>query len=176
MRRWWALLQTFFLLLSHEKWKRKAFATKTTPHSPPGLRSPIPWWHYAVFVAPCLVQTLCYSGKRVKNGELSIANAIMIPELKKWSFQENLIYSYIMLIANPFQNLNSNYLSILLCSYITIDTIISPIFYIQPRFHKTNSQILPYNGMQMLLLQHSIRVSAPHLLQIWNRRSFPQMQ
>ena len=117
----------FFLLLSHEKWKRKAFATKTTPHSPPGLRSPIPWWHYAVFVAPCLVQTLCYSGKRVKNGELSIANAIMILELKNWSFQENLIYSYMMLIANPFQNLNSNYLSILLCSYITIDPIISVV-------------------------------------------------
>ena len=117
----------FFLLLSHEKWKRKAFATKTTPHSPPGLRSPIPWWHYSVFVAPCLVQTLCYSGKRVKNGELSIANAIMILELKNWSFQENLIYSYMMLIANPFQNLNSNYLSILLCSYITIDPIISVV-------------------------------------------------
>ena len=105
-----------FLFLSHEKWRRKAFATKTTPHSPPGLRSLIPWWHYSVFVAPCLVQTLCYSCKRVKNGELSIANAIMIPEHKKWSFQENLIYSYMMLFANPFQNLNSNYLSILLYS------------------------------------------------------------
>ena len=84
-----SFVANLFLLLSHEKWRRKAFATKTTPHSPPGLCSLIPWWHYSVFVAPCLVQTLCYSGKRVKNGELSMANAIMFPELKQWSFQEN---------------------------------------------------------------------------------------